>query len=90
MNEADLKPGDVLIAPNHIEMYVGEDAVKKVWPNESDHEPDAVIGHASLNDRSPALDSFGAISDDGRSFVAYRSKSKETDSEFTDVKAPPG
>lgn len=90
MNEADLKPGDVLIAPNHIEMYVGEDAVKKVWPNESDHEPDAVIGHASLNDRSPALDSFGAISDDGRSFVAYRSKSKETDSEFTDVKAPAG
>lgn len=88
MNEADLKPGDVLIAPNHIEMYVGEEAVKKVWPNESDHEPNAVIGHASLNDRSPALDSFGAISDDGRSFVAYRSTSKEKNSEFADVKAP--
>lgn len=88
MNEADLKPGDVLIAPNHIEMYVGEEAVKKVWPDESDHEPNAVIGHASLNDRSPGLDSFGAISDDGRSFVAYRSTSKEKNSAFTDVKAP--
>lgn len=88
MNEANLKPGDVLIAPNHIAMYVGEEAVKKVWPNESDHEPNAVIGHASLNDRSPALDSFGAISDDGRSFVAYRIKNKEKDSEFTTVKAP--
>ncbi|PZU04646.1 MAG: hypothetical protein DI630_00590 [Gordonia sp. (in: high G+C Gram-positive bacteria)] len=88
MNEADLKPGDVLIAPNHIEMYVGEEAVKKIWPNESDHEPDAVIGHASLNDRSPGLDGFGAISDDGRAFVAYRAKDKESDSEFADVKAP--
>lgn len=88
MNEADLQPGDVLIAPNHVEMYVGEDAVKKVWPNESDHEPNAVIGHASLNDRSPALDSFGAISDDGRTFVAYRSRGKEENSEFSDVMAP--
>lgn len=88
MNEADLKPGDVLIAPNHVEMYVGEDAVKKVWPNAADHEPNAVIGHASLNDRSPGLDSFGAISDDGRSFVAYRSTSKEKNSGFTDVMAP--
>ncbi|OUS97223.1 phage tail tip lysozyme [Rhodococcus sp. NCIMB 12038] len=88
MNEANLKPGDVLIAPNHVEMYVGEEAVKKVWPDESDHEPNAVIAHASLNDRSPALDSFGAISDDGRTFVAYRPISKEKNSVFAEVKAP--
>lgn len=88
MNEANLKPGDVLIAPNHVEMYVGEEAVKKVWPDEADHEPNAVIAHASLNDRSPALDSFGAISDDGRTFVAYRAISAEKSSAFTEVKAP--
>lgn len=88
MNEADLKPGDVLIAPNHIEMYVGEEAVKKVWPNEKDHQPDAVIGHASLNDRSPGLDGFTAISGDGRQFEAYRSKGPEKNSKFTDIKIP--
>lgn len=90
MNESNLKPGDVLIAPNHIEMYVGEEAVKKVWPNEKDHEPDAVIGHASLNDRSPGLDTYGAISNDGRSFVAYRSKGPEKSSKFADIKVPAG
>lgn len=88
MNEANLKPGDVLIAPNHIEMYVGENAVKEVWPNEEDHEPGAVIGHASLNDRSPALDSFGAISNDGRTFEAYRAIRPEKNSTFVDIKAP--
>lgn len=85
-DESNLKPGDVLITNGHILMYLGPDAIEKVWGD--DHTPDAVIGHSSLNDRSPALDTFGGVTGDSRHYVAYRLKSPESNSEFKDIKIP--
>ncbi len=86
--EDKLKPGDVLLTNDgggHTFMYVGEEAVKKVWGD--DHEPNAVIGSGSLNDRSPGLNNNGELSD-GRSFTVFRSKGKEKNSKFVDITAP--
>lgn len=86
--EGNLEPGDILITQNHILMYLGEEAVAKVWPDPSDHTPNAVIGHGSLNDRSPGLDTFGGVTGDGRKFTAYRSKGPEKNSKFKDLPVP--
>ena len=86
VTEADLKPGDVMIEPggNHIRMYVGKEAVKKVWPKDSDHEPNALYAQGSLNDHSPGLQGPG----DSGPYEIYRNKHKEENSKFTKVKAP--
>ena len=86
-DESNLRPGDVLITKGHILMYVGPDAVAEVY-SDGDHTPDAVIGHGSLNDRSPALDSFGGVTGDSRPYQAYRLKSPEKNSKFKDIDVP--
>lgn len=86
VKESDLKPGDVMIASggNHIRMFVGKEAVKEVWPNEKDHEPNAMYAQGSLNDHSPGLQGPG----DNQSYEIFRSKGKEKNSKFTSIKAP--
>lgn len=67
-----LEPGDILITDpdGHIVMYVGNEAVRKKYPNS-----DATIVSASLNTRSPGCGSEGAsyyVTGDGRYYVAFR------------------
>ena len=84
--ETDLKPGDIMIEPgaNHIRMYVGAEAVKKVWSDEKDHEPGALYAQGSLNDHSPGLQGPG----DAGPYEIYRNIRKEEHSKFSDLKAP--
>lgn len=67
-----LEPGDILITDpdGHIVMYVGNEAVRKKYPNS-----DATIVSASLNTRSPGCGNEGPnyyVTGDGRFYVAFR------------------
>lgn len=89
MSESDLLPGDVLLgAPNHVAMYVSNEVVvDMLGPGNS--EPNAAIGHASLNDRSPALDTL-SLDGWGVNFKVFRNTKSETNSVFSGVQIPAG
>lgn len=82
-----LEPGDILSRNGHIGMYLGEEAVEKVWGDtEYASEMDGFnYGQASCNDHSPGL---YAYVDDGYEYHAFRNRKKEENSEFSDLEPP--
>ena len=82
-----LEPGDILIRDGHTGMFLGEEAIKKVW---GDTEYASKMegfnyGQASCNDHSPGL---YAYSPDGNTYKIFRNRKKEEDSKFTDLNPP--
>ena len=84
-----LEPGDVLITYGHIGVYLGEEAVEKVW-GDTEYADDVAgidYGQASCNDHAPGLQEYW-LQGDSRQYKAFRSRKTEESSEFTDLNPP--
>lgn len=84
-----LEPGDVLITNGHIGVYLGEEAIEKVW-GDTEYAGDvegADYGQASCNQYSPSVHPY-SLAYDNRSYRAFRSRKTESDSEFKDLEPP--
>ena len=84
-----LEPGDILITYGHIGVYLGEDAVEKVW-GDTEYADDVKgidYGQASCNDHSPGLQQYW-LGSDSRQYKAFRSRKTEENSEFKDLNPP--
>lgn len=84
-----LEPGDVLITKGHIGIYLGEEAVEKVW-GDTEYADDVKgidYGQASCNDHSPGLQPY-SLAGDGRQYRAFRNRKTEEDSEFKKLDPP--
>lgn len=88
--ESNMKAGDVLVTKGdgHIQMYLGEEVVEKVWGS-TPHEPNATMASASFDERSPGLQNWEGYSTDNRPYSGWRSKGPEKDSKYKDIKVPP-
>lgn len=84
-----LQPGDLLITKGHIGVYLGKDAVQKVWGDTeyADDVKDIEYGQASCNRFSPVLENYW-LATDNRRYKAFRSRKTETDSQYTDLQPP--
>ena len=84
-----LEPGDILITEGHIGVYLGEEAVQKVWGDTeyADDVEGADYGQASCNTESPSVHPY-SLAGDGRSYRAFRSRKTEEDSKFKDLNPP--
>lgn len=92
----EMKPGDILVNSGHTSMYVGEDAVKAKYPNSNGNMVHSSIGFGlgSANNRPPAVDRNFSTSGKNDftgtmagSYSVFRSKKKEANSKYKDVKA---
>ena len=84
-----LEPGDVLITKGHIGIYLGEDAIEKVW-GDTEYADDVKgidYGQASCNDHSPGLQKYW-LNGDNRQYRAFRNRKTEEDSEFKKLDPP--
>lgn len=84
-----LEPGDVLITKGHIGIYLGEEAVQKVW-GDTEYADDVKgidYGQASCNDHSPGLQKYW-LNTDSRTYRAFRNRKVEEDSAFKDLNPP--
>lgn len=87
---SNIKPGDIIVStsadPRHIIVFVGEDAVKKKWPNVSGDAKHAIVhsSHSSnlSSSRGPRCDLDGSylLSDSSHAFHVFRCKNEDTDS----------
>ena len=79
----------MLITYGHIGVYLGEEAVEKVW-GDTEYADDVAgidYGQASCNDHAPGLQEYW-LQGDSRQYKAFRSRKTEESSEFTDLNPP--
>ena len=90
--DSKVESGDVVILDGHIFLYVGNDAVKKVWEKSGEkYQEDARVVSGSCNRRSPGLATIGPNGggdDNGTTVTVFRNKKENPDKEETSLKPP--
>lgn len=94
--EQDLKPGDIIVKTGHIILYVGNEAVKKKFPNSTGVLAHASIGSASSptqqqsvsDNRGGAIDNWYnmGLKEAGGAFEVYRNIKPQENSKYKDVR----
>ena len=78
----ELEPGDVLVCPGHVVMYVGNEIIKEKF---SDAPDDFIIVSASLNERSPGCEPYISWDDRLPTYKVFRLKEYEENGKYVDV-----
>lgn len=96
-SEKDLEPGDIIVKTGHVIVYVGNEAVRKKYPNNST----GVLAHASIGGASSpdqqetdSENRGGAIGDwydmglkeNGGEFSVFRNVKQESSSKYKNIK----